>query len=267
MAQNKFAAAIAAAAEQDDYNEAAAGGDFTPLPEGPARARFVGYIELGQHKGEWKGKEKLNDKARFVFEVSGPKIEPRDDGLPHLLSFDLNKPERLTEKSKFFQVFRKMNYADKYKVFAEMLGEAFRVEIIHRVVGEGADKRTFVGIQDSDGNYHIAGPSYDDPESGERKTVRVAEAVSPLRCFLWNFPDNDQWESIFIDGEWEAKDGKPAQSKNKHQIKIKDAVNWIGSPMQEALLGDLDVGDIGDKVDTTGSDAGVDPLADDDIPF
>lgn len=260
---NKFAAAIAAAAEHDDYNEAAASTEFAPLPEGPVRLRFVGYIELGQEKGEWKGKEKINDKARFIFEVTGPKIEPRDDGQPHTLSFQINKPDRLTERSSFYKLFRKMNYEDKYKVFAEMLGQAFRGQITHKKSTDGT--KTFANLTDADGNYQIAPPYYDDPDTGERRTLQIAEPKSPIRCFLWNYPDKDQWESIFIDGEWEAKDNLPARSKNVHQERIKAALNWVGSPMQEALFGDIDIGDV--EKPAGGGDAAVDPLADDDIPF
>lgn len=258
---NKFAAAIAAAAEHDNYNEAEGFDDFPILPEGPVRLRFVGYVELGQEPGEWKGKKKINDKVKFIFEVTGPKIEPRNDGLAHTISFNLNKPERISEKSNFYKLFRKMNYEDKYKVFAEMLGQAFRGQIVHNKSADGT--KTYANLNDADGNYLIAPPWFDDPESGERKLLKIAEPVSPIKCFLWNYPDKEQWDSLFIDGEYEAKDGQPARSKNYLQNRIKEALNWVGSPMQEALFGDIDIGDV-EKPDRK---ADIDPLADDDIPF
>lgn len=273
MAENKFAKAIAEAAEHNDYNEATAGGDFPILPEGPVRLRFVGYIELGQEDGEWQGKKKVNDKARFVFEVTGPKIEPREDGKPQTMAFDLNKS--LSEKSGFYKLFRKLNHEGKARVFAELLGDAYRGLIRHEK-GKKDESKTYATLRDADGNIQIAPPYYDDPESGERRVLAVPEPLSPLQCFLWDYADREMWDSIFIDGEWEAKDGQPAKSKNWIQNRIKAAKNWVGSPMQEQLLGDIDVGDAErvsrsdadrEKVNDAkaGASASEDPL--DDIPF
>lgn len=240
---NKFAKAIAEAAEHNDYNEAQAGFEFTPLPEGPCRLRFVQYIELGEHEKEYKGNKKTKELAYFGFEVTGPKIEPRDDGNPHLIGFEL--PISQNEKAGFYKLFRKMNHEQKHKVFAEMLGEAFRATIRHDDNGkEGADRRVYVTLRDVDGGFTISPPFYDDPESGERKLIKVAEPATELGCFLWNYADKDQWDSIFIDGEYEAKDDKPAKSKNRFQEKIKVALNWVGSPMQELLFGDIDIGEV-----------------------
>lgn len=272
MAANKFANAIAQAAEQNDYNEAVAGGEFTPLPEGPVRLRFVGYIELGKHETEWQGKKRQTEKARFIFEVTGPKIEAREDGKPHLVSFEKNKS--LGEKSAFYKLFRKINHTGEHKVFAQMLGEAFRGVIYHNSNGEGDQKRTYVNLWDADGAYSIAPPYYDDPESGERRVLNVPEPLEPLKCFLWANPDKEQWDSIFIDGEWEAKEGKPAKSKNVYQARIKAAVDWVGSPMQELLFGDIDLGEVEkpgrkeedvEKVKDQKAGAAGDPL--DEIPF
>ena len=262
MAVNKFSKAIAEAAEQEDYNEATAGGDFAPLAEGPCRLRFVSYIEYGKQEGEYQGKKREREAAHFCFEVTGPKIEPREDGLPHLVYFTINKST--SEKATFYKLFRKMNYDGSHKVFGSMLGDAFRGVITHRVSGEGEQKRTYAGLRDVDGAFTIAPPYYDDPESGERRMLAVPEPKAELRLFLWALADKEQWDSIFIDGEWEAQEGKPARSKNIHQNKIKAATNWAGSPMQELLFGDVDVGDI-DKPPRSEKSASEDPL--DDIPF
>jgi len=280
---NKFANAVAAAAEQDDFNEAQAG-SFTPLPEGPVRLRFTGYIELGEHEKEYQGKKKKVDMTRWIFEMTGPKIEARDDGEPHRISFDL--PKSKSEKSGFYKLFRKMNVSGDHKVPAQMLGEAFRGTLRHDDNGkEGSEKRVYLSLRDTDGAFTISPPYYDDPETGERKTIPVSAPIGELMCFLWAFPDKDQWDSIFIDGEWEARDDKPARSKNIHQIKVKSALNWVGSPMQEQMAGDIDIGEIEStdrdpeaveaskdaKAATAAAKqkaaADVDPLADDDIPF
>ena len=257
MAANKFAAAVAAASEQENFNEAQAGGEYTPLPEGPCRLRFVEYIEYGEHESEWQGKKRNKDIVRFAFEVTGPKITPREDGQPNIIHFTLNKS--LSEKSTFYKLFRKMNYDGSHKVFASMLGAAFRGQIYHNTVGEGDKKRTYAGLRDADGGFSISPPYYDDPETGERKMLAVPEPKAELRLFLWALADKEQWDSLFIDGEWEASADRPARSKNIHQEKIRGAVNWVGSPMQELLFGDVDVGDVEKP---TRSDAAADPLGD-----
>lgn len=259
---NKFAKAIEEAAEQNDFNEATAGGDFVPLPEGPVRLRFIQYIELGKHSKTYKGVEKFPDRARFGFEVSGPKIEPKEDKTPHIIGFEINKS--LSEKSPFYKLFRRMAEGTQAKIFAELLGNPYKGILRHNVVGEGADKKTYVNLTDVDGNYTIATPFYDNPETGERVGLAVPELASEVRCFMWDYADKDQWDSLFIDGEWEAKaaeDGKPAKeakSKNIYQEKIKQATNWIGSVMQEKLFGDVDVGDVEKPERPEGADA--DPL-------
>lgn len=262
MAANKFAAAVAAAAEQENFNEAQAGGEFTPLPEGPVRLRFVEYIEYGKHESEWQGKKREKEIAHFAFEVTGPKIEPREDGQPHIIHFNVNKG--LSEKATFYKLFRKMNYDGQHKVFASMLGEAFRGQIVHNVVGEGDKKRTYAGLRDADGAFTITPPYYDDPESGERRMLAVPEPKAELRLFMWALADKQQWDSLFIDGEWEATADRPAKSKNVHQEKIKSALNWVGSPMQELLFGDIDVGEA-ERPARTDSAASGDPL--DNIPL
>ena len=262
MATNKFAAAVAAAAEQEDFNEVQQGGNFEPLAEGPVRLRFIEYIEYGEHESEWQGKSRKKEEVRFAFEVTGPKIEPREDGLPHIIYFKANKS--LSEKSTFYKLFRKMNYDGSHKVFASMLGQAFRGQIYHSVSGEGDKKRTYAGLRDADGAFSVSPPYYDDPESGERRMLNVPEPKAELRLFMWALADKEQWDSLFIDGEWEATADRPAKSKNIHQEKIRTAVNWVGSPMQELLFGDVDVGDA-ERTPRQASTAAGDPL--DNIPL
>lgn len=264
MSTNPFAKAIAAEAEQNNYNEATPAGDYQPLPEGPVRLRFIGYVELGKHETEWQGKKRTNEKVRFFFEVTGPKIEPRDDGQPHVISFEKNKST--SEKAAYYKLFRRMNYSGNHRVFASMLGEAFRGHLYHSTSGEGDAKRTYVNLWDGDGNFTISAPYFDDPETGERKAIRVPEPVSPLKCLLWNNPDMQQWDSIFVDGEWEARDGKPAKSKNVYQNKIKSAIDYVGSPIQELLLGEVELGEA-EKPERSeqAAEAAGDPL--EDLPF
>jgi hypothetical protein len=87
-----------------------------------------------------------------------------------------------------------------------------------------------------------------DPENCQKVPVPApARSDSTNRVFLWDYACQEMWDTIFIDGEYEAreaepaKDGKPARaavpakSKNKFQLMIKKALNFQGSPMQKIL--------------------------------
>jgi hypothetical protein len=103
--------------------------------------------------------------------------------------------------------------------------------------GRGLD----VLLRSADGSYSIEPPQFEDPETGEVRSVQVAPPKSPIMGFIWNDPDMEQWESIFIDGEYpERKDKegnvtKAASSKNVIQLRIRAADNFKGSPIDELL--------------------------------
>ena len=234
-----FSKAVAAAAAATNMNEASSGGSYQPPAEGVCRLRFVGYIELGKQPKTWKGVEKIVDKCKAIFEVSGPKHPPKEDGTPHLVELSLTKSN--SEKAKFYKLFKRMNEDGKATHIAQLLGSAYLGDIRLNVVGEGDNTQTYVNLDAADGSWTIRSPRVQDPETGDFKVIKVADPVTPLRCFLWDFADMAQWSSIFIDGEYEAqeaKDGKPARpakSKNRYQIAIQSAKNFDGSPMAELL--------------------------------
>ncbi len=258
---DKFKNAVSEMAEHEDHTEVQQGVSSEPYPAGPVKLRFVEYIELGKHEKTWQGKTKLVEKCILGFEISSAKIPAREDGSPNMIRITLNKS--LSDKSAYYKLFRRMNEDHDVKVFPQLLGNPYRGTIIHNVKGEGADKKVYANLNDPDGVYTIASPSYIDAETEERRVISVPEPTAECRCFVWNYPDKEQWDSLFIDGEWEAREGKPAQSKNIWQNRIKEAKNWTGSPMQELLFGTLDVGDVEKP---TKSQAAADPL-DDDIPY
>ncbi len=78
MSNTAVQAAIAAAAQQTNMNEAqkGGGGSYEPPAAGLARLRLVGYIETGKEHDERYSKTK--DKVRLIFELSGPKHKPKE---------------------------------------------------------------------------------------------------------------------------------------------------------------------------------------------
>ena len=247
------------------------GGDYVPPAEGPCRLRFVGYIETGRHESTYKGEKKTAAKAYALFEVSGPKHPVRDgqDGVKYPCAIAVVK---LTvsrhEKATMVKLFNILNHAGKASSFFELLGEPYLGTIRHRKYkykdgGEGVA----IELTNEDGVLQIRAPSFPDPETGELRHVNVDPALTPLKGFMWDFADKEQWDSIFIDGMSEPrkdKDGKevaPARSKNKWQNEIKSAINYKGSPAF-LLAGGVAADDLGtDDYEDSESDAPATPAA------
>jgi hypothetical protein len=230
-----FKSAIDNYADKRDETEAeAGGGDFEPLAEGRnARLRLVGYIELGKHPKVWEGKTKQENTVRLVFEVSGPKWPADEDGKYRTISFNLNKS--MNEKATFYKLFMRLRDGDpKIKVFAQLLDKPFLGHITHNK----KEDKTYANLRNADG-WQIFPPFIDslDEESGEtvRKRVKVADATNKLQLLLWDNPDKEQWDSIFIDGEHPAKDGQPARSKNWLQLLVYKATNYKGSAIESLV--------------------------------
>lgn len=237
----------AAAATGVDMNQAKTSTGREPLPEGVAFVRMVGYIELGKHAGEYKGKAKKNDKVAILFEVSGKNYPPREhDGVmyPNILSVKINKS--LSDKAVFFKLFRLLNWHGKALHMADLLGEAWRCKIRHEK-GRTDPTKVFESLKDAAGNWTIQPAVTDvtDPDTGEptgeTRPIAVKDPVSQYRAFLWDNPSLEQWGSIFIEGEYEerrddsGKVTKPKATKNVYQAEIVKAMNFAGSPIEELL--------------------------------
>lgn len=241
-----FADAVNKAAEQTDMNEAQAGGGFErTLPaEGVVQLRLISYIETGVHEDEWKGQKKKKNKVTLQFELSGPKHPPieLEDGrkIPQIISVSENI--YLNEKANFYKLFKRMNHTGEFKHMAQMLGQPFLGTVVHVTRGEGDNKRTYANLRDDNG-YTIRPPFFEDPISGDVTKLDVAPALTPQKCFLWDYPTKEMWDSIFIDGQWDAKkddkgnEVQPAKSKNFYQNAIKSATNFSGSPIYDLLAG------------------------------
>lgn len=241
------------AVTQDDMNEATkgGGGGGRRLPMGTARARFVGYIELGQHIQKVKGvpKEKPDELVLMAFALWGrgksvnEKGEPltdeqgkfimsnfeNDDGTPAIRWLPYPLGLYRNEKAKSFQMFKRMNYKGTAKQFIGLLGEEFLLPCTYEL---SADKsKAYFTMQTSE----IKPPYQEDLETGESNKVNVPAAPDDAYTyFLWDNPDQDDllrtFHDLYVEGKWD--DGK---SKNKFQEQILAARNIQGSPILNAL--------------------------------
>lgn len=221
------------AKEGKDLNNAQQGGDFEPPAAGACRARLVGYVEVGTHTtiSPRYGK-KQKPAAEFTFELSGPKHEPKDiDGKKYPHRIVVRETIGYNEKNGYMKLFKKLNSDGTAKTFLDLLGKAFLATVVHRKY-KGADgkERTAANLKD-DSSYTFRPTTVEDVETGELRTIKVAEAISPLKLLLWDRPDLDQWDSIFIDGAYD--DGR---SKNAIQIKCATADNFKGSALEALLI-------------------------------
>lgn len=250
---NQFAAIAAKAAQEgaDQTKAVSGGGDYAPPAAGPCRLRFIGYVEMGKHKSSYLGVEKVVGKVKTFFEVSGPKHPPREhEGVKYPVIIEQEENYSLNEKARFFKLAGLLNWEGKAKHLAELLGNAYRGEIIHRKYAKKNEpkddptKWTGVAVElynKKSATFTISPPRIEDAETGDWKMLAVDPAISPLRCFIWEYADMEQWKSIFIDGQYpERKDDKgvvtaPAKSKNVLQEMIRAALNFPGSPIYTLL--------------------------------
>lgn len=218
-----------------DLNNQSAGGDYKPPAAGQTRLRFVGYVETGVHttrSAQWGDKTKA--RAHLTFELSGPKHPPKklDDGrlIPETISFKLAVGQN--KKNDYSKLFKLMvaDYPGR-KNFVQLLGESFRGEVVHRKFKRRDGSDGVAAELKNEQGYTIKGVNYEDPESGEVRTVKVDEPISKIKAFLWDYADVDQWDSIFVDGTYD--DGN---TKNKLQEEIKAAENLAGSAIEAALI-------------------------------
>lgn len=279
------AQAAKAVAEGVDMTQAktGGGGDYTPPAEGPTRLRLVSYIEIGKQKDDFQGKPRNRDKAVLVFELSGPKHPPTvgEDGTKYPQRIEIEETLSLNEKANFFKLFTRMNYAGKAKHMAELLGEAFKGTVVHRKYKKkDGSEGVAAELRNKQTGYTIEPPRYEvvdeNGPTGEFKVLPVDPPISPIKGFLWNYADKSDWDSIFIDGQYdERKNDKgeviaPARSKNKYQNKIKLAVNFAGSPIHGILAAGGNAIDIPDAESVSDPDAApedtVEPAAQQQAP-
>jgi hypothetical protein len=273
---NKFqnVGAAAASAGADMTKTTKGGGDGPKAPAaGMCRLRLVGYVELGVQKITFQGVDQEKPRFKLIFELSGKNHQPRDfDGKKQPWLMEVEETLSRSEKANATKLFAAMNHEGKHNHFAQMLGEAFLGEVVHRKYPRRSDDKSkpesWTGLaaefRAKGQPYTIRAPKVYNATTEEMDVVKVDPALTPLRCFVWDFADQEQWDSLFIDGTYpEIKDdaGKvilPERTRNVLQAKIKAAVNFEGSPLDALLQG---------VTKPAADEAGMVGLDDDDIPF
>lgn len=241
----------ALAAQTDNQTETTSGGDFEYElpPEGRTVGRFIEYIEIGKQKQKpYLGKPKPDaDEVYLGFELLHPKknikeIEVNGEKRQVADFIRVKVGKKLGEKAKFKKFFIKMTYGrDKITHMAQMLGEAFIIDVVHNKSEDG--KKTYANIE-KDGEILIQSPFVIDPMTEEKKAITVPANIKPIKLFIWDHANKESWDSLFIDGTKVVKEeGKPDRevSKNWLQEKIQGAVNYNGSPLNVLLSGLVDL--------------------------
>lgn len=277
------AAVAAAAAVTKDMNEVQkGGGEYKPPAAGGCIVTLIGYIEKGvQHvpaskHDPIKFPAKDEEQVDLIFEISGKGHEPKEvDGklFPERMTVTLKKS--LNEKAWFYRIFKA--FCAAYPELgathmAQFLGKHFLSKIEHSVPKKEGD-RVYASLKQKASGYVFSAPQFTNPATDETTVIPAPKVISEFRVFLWDVPSIEMWNSLYIEGMYEAKKdektGKeiyPAKSKNVIQEGIKRAKNFQGSPLfdligADALL-DLDVEmtgvDVNDLPDNAPADADID---------
>lgn len=267
---SKFAQAAEAAVKDGKVNKAdfEGGGDFTyePPVEGPCVARLVSVIEIGNHpQRPYNGQEKPPaPEVIFQFELLGKKhrkeITVKDEA-----GSETKKvvypiiTERMAIKAgpraAYIKLLEALRYGRKEITHPAMvIGEAFILTIIHGDNGkEGKEKRIYANIKDASGNWKVGAPVRVN-EEGETGPLKAPPATVEERFLLWDAPNIEQWQSLYIPGSRTKKvDGKETEvSKNWIQETIKSALNFDGSAVA-AMIASAE-GDLPPMMDDEGGD-------------
>ena len=191
--------------------------------EGKVMLRFSGYVEVGKHKQTYMGQESVKDKVWLIFEVFG-KNYPLENGQP--LRVTVKENYSLHEKANFKKLFIMMRNNDsEIKHMSQLLGKPF-IANLYKYEMNG---KTYPTLKGKEG-YKIGPAVIEDPETGDLKEVRVPEMVGPVRRFIWALPDKNDWDGLFIDGQY--SDGN---SKNIFQNTISSALNYDNSYVQTTI--------------------------------
>ena len=206
--------------------------EYQPPAEGVALLRFVGYIEIGQRREEFKGDVKVRDKVKLIFELHGKNYPVKETAEgPQAQRITITESLSFHEKSNFKKLFLSMRNGDESIThMAQLLGKPFKGRVSHKsFTGSDGKQKTFARLRDDVG-YNIGPAVAEDPETGETRALNVPKALSELRLFLWKFADKKMWDSIYIDGQY--GDGR---SKNIFQNDITQALNFKGSAIDRVL--------------------------------
>jgi len=265
----------------EDHTEEVSNFEKREIPGGKCVARLVSYIEMGKQKQRaYQGQEKAPaQEVRLVFELFGKDhtyeigTDDKKRNVHDLIYVTLTKS--LSSKANFKKLFNAMQYGrEDITHMAQMLNELFLVNVIIDEKGEKgkADYRRYAGLK-KDGVWYVNAPVVEQINdlgevTGTKKiTVPEDTMLETISIFLWDQPNMDCWNDLYIDGTYEKEvNGKKEQvSKNWLQEKITGATNFAGSALENMLAGLEDAGVPEQKTDEEEEvDKGEDTPADDD---
>ena len=194
------------------------GGERKVWPEGFTLARLVGVIELGDRENTYKGEKKPPVRQLMLQFAMYSDGYTYDDGKPGIIS-TMGLSMTTTEKSKLPKIFAKMQITKAEKHFAELLGQAYLINIKHTK----KDDKTYVNIDLDDVRLAI------DPISKQWYPCPALDE-SLVRLFLWDKPSQAMYDSLLI----KQQDGTPAEKQWLRDLLV-TAVNYNGSPLQRML--------------------------------
>ena len=236
-----------AAAETTDQTAAPKTFEYEVAPAGYTTARFIGYVEVGKQKQRaYEGVEKPDAaEVRLSFELNGPKhkttyehegeTKTRTNVIRQSITISMH------ERANFAKLLKKMiGGREGIKHMAQMLGEGFLIMISHSKSKDG--KKTYANMK-QDGVWAIGAPITTDPITNEINTLNVPEATQDIQLLLWDTPSKEQWDSVFIDGEYnKTVDGVTTTvSKNFIQGIAMQASNFTGSALESLVIGTDDL--------------------------
>lgn len=218
-----------------DMTEQPTSGTSRLLPVGSAFVRFTGYVELGKHATTYKGETKA---PSMQYVLQGHIVGGAGDGAD-------GEPEEYVQDGKFItmttqpstlamgdlagatKIFKALKGNKPYTSFTQCLGGLYIIPVQQRIAK--ASGKPYAVLE-----WAKATPAI-DPVS--RKPYNYPDvAPDQYKLLLQRQPTIEQWNSIHIEGEWQAKDGKPAESKNKWQIMCQEATDFAGSALEQVLM-------------------------------
>lgn len=217
-----------------DQRIADTSGRSAPPEKGKALLRLVGYAELGEQVEMFQGRSRVREKVRLVFELVNRKKHPpieMEDGtvIPRRMKIDLTNS--LNKKATLFQLKQMMDPEGEYSHIAQMIGMGFIGRLFHhKFTPAGSNEEVTVARLKPEGGSYTLEPAFEEDDDGDMVEIDIPEALSEPFLFFWDEPDLDQWDSLYIEGEY--SDGR---SRNVLQETIRRAVNWEGSPAYEML--------------------------------
>ena len=212
---------------------------------GETGARLVSYIELGTHdRKPFQGKAKAPcRKVKLTFELLSKKHlkEIEVDGVKRIVAptMSVTMDVLANDKAKFYKLLMRLRLAVPAKAtkqnMAYFLNEPIKLRVLHTIKDEGTPKEKIYANIDFDS---ICEALTENPDTGVEAPMKLMDATSPIRLFLFDKPTKATWDSLFIDGERTSKDAagkETTTSRNVVQAQILGANDFKGSAI-EALL-------------------------------